>query len=128
MERVQALGSGEQGPSVLDVEFGYAACPGHPQAIVRGDRAFAACAKGLKVGDRVPAEITFVYNAERGQYRSDVTKVAGCERKPDAKDDATYDLIRSCGDVTVHGLPMGVHCDKTRSPELVAKCPWFFRK
>jgi hypothetical protein len=55
-------------------------------------------------------------------------KVGECARKVDPQDDATYEMLRSCEDVKIHGVPMGVHCDKTRSPELVAKCPWFYRK
>lgn len=127
VERAQAFGATEQAPSILDIEFTYPDCPGKPEGLVRGDKAFGACAKSMKAGDKVPAEITFSYNADRQQYRSDITKVGDCERKPDPKDDATFELIHDCKDVMIHGVSMGVRCDKTRSAELVGKCPWFKR-
>jgi hypothetical protein len=46
---------------------------------MRGDKQFAACATGLKKGDKLPAVVVRTYSSERGTYRSTLTKLGDCE-------------------------------------------------
>lgn len=118
----------DDAPSIMDVHMTFSDCPGTQQKVVRGDKAFAACAKKLKKGDKVPVEIVLQWKADRGEYRNEVVKVAGCARTPDPKDDASYEVVQMCNDVVINGAVTGIHCDRNRSEALVAKCPWFRRK
>jgi len=129
VEVVQAqVFGGEGGPSILDLDLLFTECPGAQRKIIRGDKAFAGCAKKIAKGDKLEVELLTTYKADRGEYRSEIVKVGECERKVDPKDDASYEVVQQCTDVTIHGIVTGVHCDRTRSDELVAKCPWFRRK
>lgn len=125
--QTQVFGA-DDAPSVMDVHMTFSECPGVQQKVVRGDKKFAACAKKLKKGDKVPVEILVTWRSDRGEYRNEVVKVAGCERTPDPKDDASYETVQMCTDVVINGAVTGIHCDRTRSEALVAKCPWFKRK
>jgi hypothetical protein len=115
-------------PRAMELDLRFSDCPGNARKIVRADRAFAECAMAIKVGDKVPVEMIESYRAERGDYRSEVVKIAGCERHLDPRDEASYDVVEDCRDVEMHGTPLGVHCDRTRNPALLAKCPFFRRK
>ncbi|MBS2015562.1 MAG: hypothetical protein JST00_21930 [Deltaproteobacteria bacterium] len=125
--QTQVFGTGDA-PTVMDVHMVFTECPGIQVKVVRGDKKFASCAKKLKKGDKVPVEILLQYKSDRGEYRNEVVKVDGCERTPDPKDDASYETVQTCSDVVINGAVTGVHCDRTRSDALVAKCPWFKRK
>ena len=37
-------------------------------------------------------------------------------------------MVNTCVDVVTTGAVVGVRCDRTRSKELVDKCPWLRRK
>ncbi len=50
-----------------------------------------------------------------------------CAIKPDPKEEANYELVQVCTDLQATGVTVGVHCDRTRPKELVAKCPWLRR-
>lgn len=115
-------------PALMDLDLLFVECPGGPRKIIRGDTKFATCAKKYKKGDKIPAEILLTWRGDKGSYRSDVVKLGDCERRLDPKDDASYDQVQQCTDVVVNGVVTGVRCDRTRSDELVAKCPWFKRK
>lgn len=125
--QTQSFGT-DDAPSVMDIHMTFTECPGVQQKVVRGDKKFGACAKKLKKGDKVPVEILVTYRSDRGEYRNEVVKVAGCERTPDPKDDASYETVQMCTDVVINGSVTGIHCDRSRSEALVAKCPWFKRK
>jgi len=125
--QTQLFGS-DDAPSIMDVHMTFSDCPGTQQKVVRGDKAFAACAKKLKKGDKVPVEIVLQWKADRGEYRNEVVKVAGCARTPDPKDDASYETVQMCTDVVINGAVTGIRCERNRPEALVAKCPWFRRK
>lgn len=115
-------------PSTVGLELRYAECPGDARRILRGDKKFAACAGPLKAGDKLKAEFVSTWQSEKGFFRSDVVKLGECDFKQDPKEEANYEMVNTCTDVVTTGAVVGVHCDRTRSAELVAKCPWLKRK
>lgn len=112
----------------LGIELRYADCPGDGRRVLRTDKAFTACAGGLKAGDKVPAEIVMSYAADRGTWRSDITKLGTCALKLDPKEEANYEMYQSCAPIQTTGATVGIRCDRTRNAEAVAKCPWLRRK
>jgi hypothetical protein len=114
--------------SVIGLELRYAECPGDARRILRGDKKFAACAGALKSGDKLKAEFVSTWQPEKGTYRSDVVKLGDCDFKQDPKEEANYEMVNTCTDVVTTGAVVGTHCDRTRSKELVEKCPWLKRK
>jgi len=110
------------------LEMKYAECPGDNRRVLHVDKAFAACGKNIKPGDKLKADMTSTWSSERGSYRSELTKLGDCAVKQDAKDDSNYEMVQTCTDVVSTGAVIGVRCDRTRSKELVAKCPWLRRK
>jgi hypothetical protein len=116
----------------LDVEVSFVDCPGEQKKMIRGDKAFAEClysASGEspkhKVGDKVPVKIAFGPRADGSGYENKLVKVAECTRKPDPKDEASYEVVQDCEPLVVNGVDVGVHCDRKRNRELLHKCPWF---
>jgi hypothetical protein len=129
VEQVQTFGSASGGmPSLMDLDIKFVDCPGNQHRIMRGDKAFSACGGKIKKGDKLTAEILFTYAAERDQYRSEVVKLGDCPVKLDPKDEANYEMVQTCTDLTASGATVGVHCDRTRNKALVEKCPWYKRK
>jgi hypothetical protein len=126
--QTQPFGTDPKAPTVMDLEVVFVDCPGTQRKLLRGDKAFAACALKYKKGDKVPVDILVTYRSDRSEYRDEVVKVGDCVRTIDPKDDASFGVIQECKDVVINGSVSGVHCDRTRGPELVAKCPWFRRK
>jgi hypothetical protein len=120
---------GEQPAAAKQVNFElrYADCPGDNRRILRGDKDLAACTKDLKEGAKVPMEIVSKYQSDKGGYRSEVTKLAGCPVKWDAKEEANYEMTSVCTDVKTTGAIVGVRCDRSRSKALVEKCPFLRR-
>jgi hypothetical protein len=112
----------------LGLELRYADCPGDARRIVRADKAFAACAGPLKSGDKIAAELVSTWQSDKGSYRSDIVKLGTCAMKQDPKEEANYEMVNTCTDVVTTGAVVGVRCDRTRSKELVDKCPWLRRK
>jgi len=68
------------------------------------------------------------YQSDRGVYRADLTRLGDCTLKQDPKDDANYEMVQTCSDIVATGAVVGVRCDRTRSKELVVKCPWLRRR
>ncbi len=127
--QIRRFGSQDaKGGSMLDVELKYADCPADTHKVLRGDKAFGACAAQFKAGDKLPAEVVLSYSSERGLYRSEVVRVGTCPIQIDPKDEANYELVQTCRDLKASGLVVGVRCERRRSPELVAKCPWLRRR
>ena len=109
----------------VDVEVSYHECPGEQRSFVRGDKEFASCIMKHSVGEKVPAKIWWGPNTERTQYVSKIMGLADCDRTPDPKDEASYEIVQDCEDMVVNGVVVGVHCDRRRNKELLATCPWF---
>ena len=118
---------GKAAPSLIEFEMRFVDCPGDVRRVVRGDKVLAACAGGLKVGEKVAAAIDFSYDRERENYRGDLVKLGACDVKLDPKEDANYETVQVCRDLKASGVVVGVHCDKKREGELVEKCPWLRR-
>ena len=110
-----------------DLELNFVNCPGTARQVVRASKAFTECAPNIKAGDRLEAEIVSSYNIERGSYRSEILRLGACSVKADPKDEANYETVQMCTDLEATGVTVGVRCDRTRSKELLAKCPWFRR-
>jgi len=127
VEVVQARRFG-QGTGMVDLELKYVDCPGDARRVMRGDKAFAACAPSIKAGDKLAAELELKYSPEKGQYRSDLLRLGDCPVSLDAKDESNYELYQDCQELKRSGSVVGVHCNRQRSPELLAKCPWLRRK
>lgn len=113
---------------VTELELKFVDCPGEAHKVLRVDKVFAACGAKLKQGDKVPAEVVLSYSRERSTYRNDVVRLDDCAVKVDPKDEANYELVQECRPLTATGVDVGVHCDRTRSPEMLAKCPFLRRR
>ncbi len=115
------------GPSLMDVEMRFTECPGDARTLVRADRAFSTCAKDIKAGDKVKVELVSAYSDSRGQFRAEVKKIGDCAVQIDPKDEANYETVQTCVEKKATGSTVGVHCERKRSPALLAKCPWLRR-
>ena len=115
-------------PGMMDLELKYSECPGDARRVIRGDKTFSQCGAKFKKGDKVPADVMLTYSSERGQYRSELVRLDDCEVKLDPKEEANYETVQDCKDLVSSGAVVGVHCDRTRNAELVAKCPWLKRR
>lgn len=125
--QVQRFGSEAKGTSVMDLELRYPDCPGEARRVIRTDKKFAECIGKPKAGDKLPAKIRSAWSSERGAWRSEVTKIGDCDLKVDPKEEANYETVQVCTDIASTGATVGVHCDRTRPKELIAKCPWLRR-
>jgi hypothetical protein len=126
--QVQRFGQAEKGPGLMDLDLKFVECPGEARKIIRGDKNFTQCGQKFKKGDKVSAEVVLSYSSDRGQYRSEIVKLDDCPIKLDPKEQANYEVVQDCKDLMASGVVVGVHCDRTRNAELVAKCPWFKRR
>ena len=115
------------GEAQVNFELRYADCPGDNRRILRGDKDLAACTKDLKEGSKIPLEIVSKYQSDKGGYRADVVKLGACPVKMDGKDEANYEMTQVCTELKSTGAVVGVHCEKSRSKELLAKCPFLRR-
>lgn len=115
------------GPKLTDVEVKYTQCPADARQIMRLGKELSECSAKLKLGDELPVDVTLTWNPERRVYRSQIVRLGSCDVKLDPKDDANYQSVEVCSDVKLTGVVVGVRCDRTRGPELVAKCPWLKR-
>lgn len=117
----------EHGVTVTsDLEFSFVECPGTQIEVIRGGKDFAACTQKFKVGDKVKIKLEHHYDPE-GFYDYDVFDVQGCPRPPDPNDEASFKMVRECGDWNVNGTRVGFQCSYTSKKELNKKCPWFQR-
>jgi hypothetical protein len=112
---------------ITDLEVKFIECPGNARKVMRIDKSFSECGAKLKLGDKLKAEISVTYNAERGVYRDWIDKLGECAVKTDPKDEANYNMVENCKDLEFTGSVVGVRCERGRSKELVAKCPWMRR-
>jgi hypothetical protein len=112
----------------IALELRYADCPGDHRRVVRADKSFAACGAAMKRGDKLPSELLSTWNSDKGVYRSEIVRLGDCVLKQDPKDDANYEMVQTCSDIVATGDVIGVRCDRTRSKELVDKCPWLRRR
>lgn len=126
--QVERFGAAGDAAGTIDIELRYAECPGDGRRVIRADEELARCAPALKAGDRVPAKIVARYVPDRGSYRSDIVELAGCKVKLDPKEEANYEMVQTCTELKTTGTVVGVHCDRTRNEDLVAKCPWLRRR
>jgi hypothetical protein len=126
--QLRRVGRDPKAPPITDLELKFVDCPGDARKVVRGDKTFGACAAGMKQGDRLAAEVVLSYSAERGVYRNEIVRLGHCPIKLDPTDEANYDQVQQCRDVMASGLAVGVRCTRTRSPEMLAKCPWLRRR
>lgn len=127
--QVQRFGQDPRtGAGITDLELKFIDCPGDARDIVRGDKTFGQCGVKFKKGDKIKADVVARYSAERGQYRSQIVRLDDCPVNLDPKEEANYEMVQDCKDLVVSGVTVGVHCDRTRNDELVAKCPWFRRR
>jgi len=128
VEVLQVENFGENPPKQLSLELRYADCPGDARRVIRADKTFAQCASTLKEGDKLKANINTSYDSARGSWRSDVTKIGDCDIKLDPKEEANFEMVQTCTDIKTTGVVVGVRCDRSRSKELIAKCPWLKRR
>lgn len=112
--------------TVIDIDLEYADCPGDQREVFQGDAAFAQCIARYKVGEKLPASISFQQLPD-GHFDSEVERVGECRRTRDSQDERSYEIIHQCHDVKVNGVVIGFRCDRKPSKELLAKCPWFRR-
>jgi hypothetical protein len=124
---IEYFGDAPDKAKQVNFELRYSDCPGDNRRILRGDKDLAACTKDLREGARVPLEIVSK-PSEKGGYRPEVTKLAGCPVKWDPKEEANYEMISVCTDIKTTGAVVGVRCDRSRPKELVDKCPFLRRK
>jgi hypothetical protein len=115
------------GPKLTDLDLKYTVCPGDARQIMRLGKEFSECGTKLKAGDKLQADVVLSYNPERGMYRNEIVHLGDCSVKVDSKDEANYQMVQSCSDVKASGVVVGVRCDRLRSKELLAACPWLRR-
>ena len=116
-----------QQQKLTDLEVKYVDCPGNARKVMRIDKSFSDCGAKLKVGDKLTAEVTVTYNPERGTYREQIVRLNECDVKTDPKDEANYTMVENCKDLEFTGMSVGVRCERGRTKELAAKCPWMRR-
>lgn len=112
----------------LSLEIKYVACPGDARRVVRLDRDFTACAGHVHAGDKMEAEIATRWVPDRSVYRSEIVRLGSCAVKLDPAEEANYERVQICRDVVTTGAVVGVRCERTRSKELLDKCPWLRRR
>lgn len=117
-----------QGTGMVDLDLRYVDCPGDARRYMRGDKTYAACAQGIKKGDKLAAEVVLSYNADRGSYRNELVRLGDCPVKLDLKDEANYERFQDCRDVVASGATVGVRCNRRRDDALLDKCPWLRRQ
>lgn len=126
--QVERFGQAPEAASQMNVELRYAECPADGRRVIRIGDDTARCSRAIKAGDKVKAEITTKYVADRGSYRSEIVKLGECAVKLDPKEEANYEVVQTCTDIVTTGAVVGVRCDRTRNADLVAKCPWLRRR
>jgi hypothetical protein len=127
VKRVSAVRKDETGRTLtVDFELSYTSCPGKQIEVARGDAAFAACIAKYPVGTRVPLHVEHFWD-DAGHWAWAIRRVGDCPRQIDPSDEASYALIRECGDFNVNGTRVGFDCTLAPKSELLERCPWFRR-
>lgn len=127
IQKIRRLGQDPRA-SLTEIELVFSDCPGHATKLIRADKSFAECGAKLERGHKIEAQVVLSYSRERGNYRNDVTRLGDCELKTDPKDEANFELVEQCRPVIATGVEVGVHCDRTRTAEMVARCPFLKRR
>jgi hypothetical protein len=128
VRQVQRYGNVAAGRTgTTDLELNFPDCPGTARKFVRANKAFSECAPNIKAGDKLEAELILSYSSERESYRNELVRLGTCAVKVDSKDEANYETVQTCTDLEMTGSVVGVRCDRSRSKELIEKCPWFRR-
>ena len=125
--QVRTFGGATTGQKLTDLDLKFVDCPGDARQILRAPKEFSDCGTKLKTGDKLEAAVVLAYNPERGVYRNTITRLGSCALKLDPKDEANYQMVENCSEVKATGVTVGVRCERGRTPELVAKCPWLRR-
>lgn len=124
--QVQRFGDGKA-PGLMDLEIKFD-CPGDARRLMRLDKTFDECAGDFKAGDKLDIEVESIWSSDKGSYRTEVKRIGNCPVKLDAKEEANYEMVQVCTDLKASGVTVGVTCDRTRPPELLAACPFLRRK
>lgn len=124
--QVQRFGDGKT-PGLMDLELRFD-CPGDARRVMRLDKTFSECGGALKAGDKLEAEVVSTWSSERGVYRTEVTRIGSCPVKVDPKEEANYEMVQSCSELKATGVTVGVTCERQRTPEQLAACPFLRRK
>ena len=128
LTRVHKFGQDPKAPSSIDIEMVYTSCPGDTRRLLRGGKDFASCAMKFAEGETVNIQILHSYNFDRGNYQAQIEKVGDCVIKMDLKDEANFESVERCRELKASGNTVGVHCDRQRDAEMIAKCPWLRRR
>ncbi len=112
--------------NVLDMEVEWDPCPGDQFQVIRGDKAFAACAEKYGVGDLVPVVVRHIWDA-RGYYVWDIERLGDCPRAIEREAPGSYEKSQECKDVVHHGHKVGFACSRKPFRDLVKRCPWTAR-
>lgn len=124
--QVQQFGGADGG--MIEVEARYSECPGDARRVMRIEKTQSECLKNMAKGQQHKAELVTAFNAERGLYRSDIVKIDECPITLDPKEEANYETFQLCSDLKASGGVVGVHCDRRRTDEVTAKCPFLKRR
>jgi hypothetical protein len=128
VERISPVRKDENGRTLtVDVEVAYAGCPGKQIEVARGDATLASCVSKYSVGAKIPVQVEH-YWTDEGHYTWGLRRIGDCPRVRDPADEASYALVRECGDVNVNGTRVGFECSYVPRRELLRRCPWFKRR
>lgn len=118
----------EKGAETYTLQLKYSECPGDARRVIRAGQEFASCGPKTKPGDKLKTDIIARWDSERGVYRTEITHLGDCALKQDRKDEVNYEMVQICEDIVATGSVVGVHCERNRPKEQVAKCPWLKRR
>ncbi len=121
---VQTFGDG----GMVELEARYSECPGDARRVMRIEKQYAECLHGIAKGQQHKAELVTAYSNDRSAYRTDVVKIDDCPITLDPKEEANFETFQLCTDLKASGAAVGVHCDRRRTEEVVAKCPFLKRR
>lgn len=121
---VQTFGDG----GMVELEARYSECPGDARRVMRIEKQHADCLHGIAKGQQHKAELVTAYSADKSAYRSDIVKIDECPIVLDPKEEANFETFQLCSDLKASGAAVGVHCDRRRSDEVIAKCPFLKRR
>lgn len=122
--QVQRFGDGK---TLMDLEIRFE-CPGDARRIMRLDKETNACLGPIKAGDKLDVGVVSAWSSEKSAYRTNVTQIGNCPVRLDPKEEANYEMVQVCKELKASGVTVGVTCDRTRPPELLAACPYLRRK
>jgi hypothetical protein len=128
MEVVHVQRFGQKATSLIELQLRYTDCPGDARRVIRLDKTVSQCLKDVQDHTKLPAQIRSTWQSDVGRYRNDIVRLGECPVTIDPHEEANYEVVQVCSDFVATGAVVGVHCERTRSPELIAKCPFLRRK